>query len=160
VRFMFAILWIALLSTSAIAQSQSADESAIRAQISRVDKGESGLSTADRIFWTGAIVRPTVGAEASVAVEGDLGIANRVAGSNVTKTTPVRIEVAKSGDMAYEFSNGELSYKLKSGQTVNTKTSTLRVWRKEGGQWKVAASFTRPHADQPGVANRTSPPAK
>ena len=66
-RFMFAILWITLLSTSAIAQSQSADESAIRAQISRVDKGESGLSTADRIFWNGAIVRPTVGAEASVA---------------------------------------------------------------------------------------------
>ena len=107
-RFMLAILWITLLSTPAITQPQSADESAIRAQISRADKGESGLTTADRIVWTGAIVRPTVGSEASVAVEGDLGIANRVAGSNVTKTTPVR-----------------------------------------------------PHADQPGVANRTqTPPTK
>jgi ketosteroid isomerase-like protein len=100
-----------------------------------------------------------VGAEQGVRLQGELALDNRVPGSTMDKITPVRIEVAKSGDLAYEFSNSDLSYQLKSGQKVNTKTSTLRVWRKENDVWKVAAHFARPHADQPGVANRTTSPA-
>ena len=45
--------------------------------------------------------------------------------------------------MAYEFSNSELSYKLKDGRQESVPVSILRVWRKEGTEWKVAAWFSR-----------------
>jgi len=160
VRIAVPILLIALLVSPAAAQSQGADEKAIREQIAKIEKGESGMATSDVIFWSGAYVRPTVGSEKGVPVEGDLSLDNRAPGSQKTKVTPVRIEVAKSGDLAYEYSDGELSYTLKSGQSVTTKTSILRVWRKENGVWKVAAQFARPHADQAGAANRTAAPKK
>jgi hypothetical protein len=36
---------------------------------------------------------------------------------------------------------------MKSGQHVTFETGILRVWQKEGGQWKLAASFSRPLDD-------------
>ena len=60
------------------------------------------------------------------------------------RTTPVRIVVAKSGDLAYEFSNGELSFETKDGKKVVIPQAILRTWEKDGGQWKIAAQFTRP----------------
>jgi len=57
--------------------------------------------------------------------------------------------VAKSGDLAYEFSNSELSFDLKNGTREILPTSILRVWRKEGGEWKIAAWFSRPHHQEP-----------
>jgi hypothetical protein len=47
--------------------------------------------------------------------------------------------------MAYEYSDGTVSFDLKSGQHVSFTNSSLRVWQKESGQWKLAASFTFPH---------------
>jgi hypothetical protein len=58
---------------------------------------------------------------------------NRLVVVSVPETV---IVVAKSGDLAYEFSNSELS--------VNP-----RVWRKEAGQWKIAAQFAGPHYQEP-----------
>jgi ketosteroid isomerase-like protein len=137
------------------AQTATSDEQAIRQQIQRLDNRERGLYTQDSIFWTGAYVRPLVGLEdKGEEVRGELQLANRVPNSGTTKTTPVRIEVAKSGDLAYEFNNSEFTYQLKTGRKVTSRASGLRVWKKVDGQWKVAASFSRPHADQPGVANR------
>ena len=72
-------------------------------------------------------------------------MSNRVAGSQHSKTTVVRVEVSKSGDLAYEFSNSEVSFDLKDGNKESFPNSLLRVWRKEAGQWKIAAQFARPH---------------
>jgi ketosteroid isomerase-like protein len=69
----------------------------------------------------------------------------RLPGSQKNKTTVRRIEIAKSGDLAYEFSDSELSFDLKDGKRESFPTSALRVWKKEGGEWKVAAQFSRPH---------------
>ena len=52
----------------------------------------------------------------------------------------MRIEIAKSGDLAYEFSNSDVRFDLKSGQEeITIPASVLRVWKKDGGQWKIAA---------------------
>jgi len=126
--------------------SATADEKAIRDQIARYDRGErDGMSIADVVFWSAAYRRPTIGrerSEESTAIR--TPIAARVPNSQRNKTTPVRIVVAKSGDLAYEFSNGELSYETKEGKTVVIAQGILRTWQKDGGQWKVAAMFTRP----------------
>jgi len=87
--------------------------------------------------------KPTVGNEKPEEVPGPGDASSRTPGSEHRKTTPVRIEVAKSGDLAYEYSNGELSYES-GGKTLRGPTSILRVWKKEDGQWKVAAHFVRP----------------
>jgi ketosteroid isomerase-like protein len=69
----------------------------------------------------------------------------RVPGSQRVASTPVRIEVAKSGNLAYEFSDFVLSFETKTGERVSFPGSALRVWRKEGTAWKVAPAFMRPH---------------
>jgi len=136
-----------VLIVAVIVQAQGAtDEQQIRALIAKFDSGQAqGMSTADRIFWSGAYKKPVIGSQRPEEIPGEGQVSARVPGSQRNKTTPVRIEVAKSGDLAYEFSNSELSFELKDGKKESFMNSTLRVWRKEAGQWKIAAHFARPH---------------
>lgn len=155
IRTLAAAAVLASIAISAEAQSQSADERAIRDLIARYDKGESVTRTDDEIFWTGEFKRPTVGSQKREALPADQRPSSarvpgspsaRVPGSRRRVTTPVRIEIAKSGDLAYEFSNSELSFDLKNGEReAAIPSSVLRVWKKDGGQWRIAAMFARPH---------------
>ena len=124
---------------------QSDDEAAIRRVIAGSERGQRVPTTADAIFWSGAFQKPVIGDEKPVEVVSPRSPSKRVPGSARGKSTIVRLEVAKAGDMAYEFSTGDLGFKLQDGSDVSLSTSLLRVWRKEGGQWKVAAWFARPH---------------
>ena len=143
------------VTTSAEAQSPSADERAIRDLIARYDRGESVPLTAEMIYWTGPFKRPTVGSQTREPLPVDQqpssapvpGVSSeRVPGSRRRVTTPVRIEIAKSGDLAYEFSNSEVVFDLKNGERESAvPSSVLRVWKKDGEQWKIAALFARPH---------------
>jgi len=136
----------AILSTLFNAQSPPTDEQQIRALISNYDAGQTeGMWTKDRIFWSGAIKRPVIGSQQAEEVPSDRAPSARKPRSQRNHTTPDRIEIAKSGDMAYEFSNSELSSELKDGQKERFPTSVLRVWKKEAGEWKIAAMFARPH---------------
>src|ERR1043166_6732728 len=58
-----AALVVAACGISAQAQSQSADERAIRDLIARYDVGESVPHTNDMIYWTGEFKRPMVGSQ-------------------------------------------------------------------------------------------------
>ncbi len=146
---------LASIAISAEAQSPSADERAIRDLIARYDRSEPVPLTDDSIYWTGPFKRPTVGSEVRDPLPPDLqpssprapgAPSERVPGSRRRVTTPVRIEIATSGDLAYEFSNSEVRFDLKNGEyEVATPASVLRVWKKDGGQWKIAALFARPH---------------
>jgi len=57
-----------------------------------------------------------------------------------------RLEVAASGDMAWEFSYGTVEYDVDEtpSRHVSFETGILRVWKKMDGEWKVAATFARP----------------
>ena len=59
-RTLAAAAVLASIAISAEAQSQSADERAIRDLIARYDRGESVASTDNTIYWTGPFKRPTV----------------------------------------------------------------------------------------------------
>ena len=133
----------------AVAHGQSSDERAIRDLIERYGQGETVPRTADVVLWSGAFQRPTVGAERGVEIPTDRAPSLRVPGSQRTTTKSLRIEVAKSGDLAYEFSDATLTFDLKNGRKENLDTSILRVWKKEAGQWKIAAMFARPHYQVP-----------
>jgi hypothetical protein len=119
-----------------------ADEDQIRALIAK--PSTEIPRTADSVFWSGPLPRPVVGnASAGPNAEFD----KRVAGSFKSKVDVRRLVVAKSGDLAYEFSNFSAEYLLKDRPTEPQifTGSLLRVWKKEDGQWKEAARFQRPH---------------
>jgi ketosteroid isomerase-like protein len=114
-----------------------ADEAAIRALIA---KEEFPPSTEDRIAWSGASKRPSVGPKRG-EVFPEAQLEKR---KNTKATTSVqRLEIAKSGDMAWEFSYGKIEYDVDETHHAFER-ATLRVWTKVDGQWKAAASFTRP----------------
>jgi len=134
------------------AQTTQTDEQQIRALIAKIDSAETtegGLATKDRIFWSGAYKRPAIAPERGEEIPGVGQVSDRKEGSQRTKTTPVRIEIAKSGDLAYEFSNNVLTFEMKSGEKRTVPNSVLRVWRKEAGQWRVAAHLSNRHWEAP-----------
>ncbi len=53
---------------------------------------------------------------------------------------PTRVEVAKSGDMAYASGTYEWIYKDASGKTITDHGKYLEVWEKQAdGSWKCSA---------------------
>jgi hypothetical protein len=163
IRTLAAAVTVAAIAMSAEAQAQSADERAIREQIARYDRGESVPLTDDTIYWTGPFKRPTVGAQVRDPLPPDQqptsarppgAPSERVPGSRRRITTPVRIEIAASADLAYEFSTSEVVFDLKNGEReAVTPASVLRVWKKDGGRWRIAALFARPHYQDSAPAN-------
>jgi ketosteroid isomerase-like protein len=120
-----------------------AEESAIRALIEKGGRPR----TDDAVSWSGAFKRPIVGSLAGEAFP-EANVSKR---KNQKQSVKVeRLEVAASGDMAWEFSYGKLDYDVDETplRHVNIDQGILRVWKKVGGQWKTAALFVRP-LDQP-----------
>jgi hypothetical protein len=137
-------VWILVILTVMVcrgAGGSAAEEAAIR----RLIAAGAFNPLPDHVFWSGAYRRPTVGGERSEATGGPASLANRVAGSQKSVTTPMRIVVADSHDLAYEYSRSTLEYDLKTGEHRKVETGVLRVWQKVGGEWREAASFERPY---------------
>lgn len=133
---------------STAAQDSAPDETAIRRLIADWDAGKPVPRAPDDVFWSGAFTRPSAGGAGAPEKPGPRSISNRVPGSQRVKTTPIRIEVSHSGDMAWEFSNATTHLELKDGSKVHFDSSILRVWRKDAsGRWTIAAHFARPHDD-------------
>jgi ketosteroid isomerase-like protein len=133
------VLSIVLMTPSARAADTKADEAAIRAAAT----SEHAKSTDDAIFWSGAYKRPFI-----LPHEGESFPEDR-AGTRSNSKTGIdvqRIEVAASGDLAYEFSYGTLEYDQLATppKHVAFKVGLLRVWKKVNGEWKIAATFARP----------------
>jgi len=56
-----------------------------------------------------------------------------------------KIVVAKSGDMAYEYGTGEMSFDdVKTGKHVSFQNAYLRVWKSVDGDCRVEATMIRP----------------
>ena len=123
-------------------QSSSAADQ-IRQRIAEFDRGgpaRSALTTQDPVIWTGASSKPLT----KDNTKADLVAPNRR--NDVFKTTVQRIEVAQSEDIAYEYSTFTVSYDDDRGHTAGAG-ALLRVWKKEGGAWKIAAQIQRPFGD-------------
>jgi ketosteroid isomerase-like protein len=121
------------------AADSKTEEAAIRALIT---SGQA-KATDDAIVWAATFKRPTVRPGKGEELPGQ-EMSKR---SNMKTTKDVqRIEVAASGDLAYEFSYETVDYDLAGppSQHVAFKAGLLRVWKKVNGEWKMAAAFARP----------------
>lgn len=144
-------LLLALAAGSGTAHAQaaaagttaSADEQAIRTLVQQQNEGKAVIkSTDDRVFVSGPFPRPYIGqgTPESQRISDSL----RTARSNVvTRQNIVRLEVAQAGDMAYEYGTGTLEFDEKNNNHIKGETAYLRVWKKVGGTWIVAAYFAR-----------------
>ena len=54
---------------------------------------------------------------------------------------PTKIEVAKSGDMAYDAGTFELKMNGSNGAPTTTEGKYVVVWKKQNGQWKAVADI-------------------
>src|SRR5271155_3541242 len=100
--------------------------------------------TEDNFFWSGAYDKPMIGkaerAEGAKKVEAEEPRKNEV-----YTDRPQRVVVSKSGDMAYEYGGGEMSFdEQKTGKHVFFQVAYLRVWKSVGDQCRVAATMVRP----------------
>jgi len=58
---------------------------------------------------------------------------------------PVKVEVARSGDLAYSWGSGKVSVKDKKGKVAETTIKYASVWKKQAdGGWKIAVDTMIP----------------
>jgi hypothetical protein len=109
-----------------------------------VVKNKTIKYTDDNFFWSGAYDKPMIGkaerTEGAKKVE-----AEEPRNNEANADHPQRVVVSKSGDMAYEYGNGEMSYdEQKTGKHVSFQLGYLRVWKSVDGQCRVAATMVKP----------------
>jgi ketosteroid isomerase-like protein len=63
----------------------------------------------------------------------------------------IRIVVADSGDLAYEYATGSGTITLKDGSTRKIENATIRVWQKNQGEWKLRYLSVRHIGSEPRV---------
>jgi hypothetical protein len=141
------------------AGNDPAEETALRKQIAAYDATaatatpgnySAALHAPDAIMWSGAYKKPFMlnQTEPRQPRGGEGAIADRVPGSQKGISKSVRIVIADSKDLAYEYSTFTRQYTTKSsGKTIKFEGATLRVWQKKDGVWKVAAVFARPYEE-------------
>ena len=136
----FILLFSVVTPIPAMAQGSVCSESKIR---EAVQKG-TYLGTDDGFFWSGAYDKPLIGRaeneEAYRKLQVEAPRKNQAAVEH-----PQRIVASKSGDMAYEYGSGELSFDdQKTAKHVTFQNAYLRVWKAVDGDCRVAATMIRP----------------
>jgi ketosteroid isomerase-like protein len=129
-----------LTPVTVMAQGSVCSEQKIRDAINN----HTVKSADDVFFWSGAYDKPLIGKveiqEALKKLE-----ANTPRKNQVEKINPQRIVVSRSGDMAYEYGTGELSFDdVKSGKHIEFQNAYLTVWKSVDGQCEIAAKMARP----------------
>jgi ketosteroid isomerase-like protein len=82
--------------------------------------------------------------------------------------TPTKIEVAKSGDLAYDYGTFAMSHKNAAGKVVNDRGKYTTVWKKAAtGGWKALVDTSNSDLPAPSAAavkkaspKKTAPKAK
>lgn len=142
-RFLAVCLSICLGPLALVAQDSKVDLKAEETAIRAVIASGKIAYTDDPVDWMGRYKRPVVGKERGEQFP-DSDVAKRKNARYATKIE--RLEVATAGDMAWEFSINHAEYDVDETPIRHKSfdTGQLRVWKNVGGQWKVAARFSRP----------------
>jgi uncharacterized protein (TIGR02246 family) len=74
-----------------------------------------------------------------------------------------KVEVAKSGDVAYDYGSYSMSFTGPSGKKINDRGKYATIWKKQAdGSWKAALDMTNTDlaAAQPAAAKKAQPKRK
>jgi hypothetical protein len=139
-RHNFLFLVLLLVPSATMAQASVCSEQKIRDAAQKPGAKYSD----DSFFWSGAFDKPLIG-KAERETEATKKETAEPRKNEASADRPQRFVVANSGDMAYEYGSGDMSYEdLKTGKHVSFQTAYLRVWKSVDGECKVAAFMIRP----------------
>jgi uncharacterized protein (TIGR02246 family) len=121
--------------------TRAADETAIRAAEADMAKAVAALDAAKATsFYTNDVVGMSAD---SPVIEGRENMQKYF--ESWMKDKPevswasVKVEVARSGDLAYSWGKGKVSMKDKKGKVTETTDKYVSVWKKQAdGSWKIA----------------------
>ncbi|MFZ1140823.1 MAG: hypothetical protein WAN76_16680 [Candidatus Sulfotelmatobacter sp.] len=128
---------------SAPAQSGPCTEQFVKEQVAR--NGSHAVAD-DAYFFSGALEKPVIGrASADRAFK---PVAAQRTNAHYQTLKPDRIVAAPSGDMAYEYGTGGVSFdEVGSGKHIAFTAAYLRVWRSVDGSCKEAAFMAEQEGD-------------
>jgi ketosteroid isomerase-like protein len=142
IRLFGTLVLTSVLAVSALAQSGPCTEHAVRTAAS----ADMAPTTDDIYFFSGALEKPVIG-KAEVDKAFSARDAERKNGKYTT--TPDRIVIARSGDMAYEYGTSRIIFdEVKSGQHQDFTAAYLRVWKAADGSCKIAAAMFQPEGER------------
>lgn len=143
-----AALLLAGCSPATPPDTRAADEAAIRAAAAEWSSaGESGHAEHFVSFYTDDVVVLPPNAPAVHGRQAALGLFNQLmaAPGFRLKFAPTKIEVARSGDVAYDVGAYELTMNDAEGNPQVTKGKYLVAWKKQAdSSWKAAADMFSP----------------
>lgn len=137
------LVLLAVFSFSGLAAAQTGPCTVAGVKAVRAASPKHALPhTADLYFFSGALDKPMIGAQAAEKISASIG-SSRKNESFVDHTD--RIVADPSGDMAYEYGSSHMSYDdVKSGHHEDFTAAYLFVWKAERGACKVAAEMAEP----------------
>jgi hypothetical protein len=128
---------------SAPTQSGPCTEQFVKEQVS---KNNRNAVADDAYFFSGALEKPVVGEAAKD--QAFKPVAAQRKNHKSEPLNPDRIVAAPSGEMAYEYGTGNVSFdEVSSGKHVAFTAAYLRVWRSIDGSCKEAAFMAEPEGD-------------
>ena len=140
-RYSLALLTLTIvLALPAIAQKGPCTEEFIKSQLSQESPWPK---TDDYYLFNPLLDTPVVGTEEREKV--NKSHEPLMAKRKNMHTTPFKTErvvVAPSGDMAYEYGTGQISYDDgDTGKHIETTLARLSVWKADGGSCRAAATM-------------------
>lgn len=130
-----------------VSMAQNTEEEQVLRSL--IEKERNGDATAIKrtntyVFASGRFVRPIMGKPDEEQVKEDAdAVADRKNQKMTSKTN--RLEVAKSGDLAYEFGEYKLEFDRQNNEHVAIEGTYVRTWKKVDGQWMVDLHYVRPN---------------
>jgi uncharacterized protein (TIGR02246 family) len=127
--------------------TRATDETAIRAAEADMAKAVAALDPAKAAsFYTENVVGM---AEDAPMVQGKENMQKyfekMMKGKPDLSWKPVKVEVARSGDLAYSWGTGKVSVKDKKGKVAERTVKYASVWKKQAdGGWKIAVDTMIP----------------
>jgi uncharacterized protein (TIGR02246 family) len=126
---------------AAVVDNRAADEAAIRAADAAWSKaaGEKDLERTVSYYADGAVLMaagsPLTSGKDAIQKAFTQMMANP---GFALSFAPSKVEVSKSGDLAYEIGDYSLTFSDKKGKPLTTKAKYVVVWGKQAdGSWKV-----------------------
>ena len=127
--------------------TRAKDETAIRAAEADMAKAVAALDPAEAAsFYTDDVVGMAVDAP-MVQGKGNMQkyFETMMKDKPEISWKPVKVEVARSGDLAYSWGTGKVSVKDKKGKVAETTIKYASVWKKQAdGGWKIAVDTMIP----------------
>jgi ketosteroid isomerase-like protein len=143
--------WLFQLNSPAAAETIADDESLIRELVRKSDEGTPIKRTENSIFSSGLTPKSLVGREEQEKFFSKIAEKIREERPKQKLRTSVqRVVIAKSGDLAYEYSTFRIEWDGDDNKRAGFDGSSLRVWLKVNGEWNEEAYFARPHTDDNG----------